>query len=64
MRFPTTRDRSGHDVEPKIIAAVGVEPLFAADMLDFAEAAADRAHETFRADHRLDAFRMCDVVFT
>lgn len=55
-----------HDVEPDIVAAIGVEDLFVEDVIRFAEEAADRCerdHEAFQADHDLGAFRSVDIVY-
>lgn len=55
-----------HDIEPKIVEAIGAHDLFTDDILRFAEEAADRVrrdHELFKADHALGAFRSVDVVY-
>jgi uncharacterized protein (DUF2252 family) len=55
-----------HDIEPKIVEAIGAADLFVDDVLRFAEEAADRVrtdHEYFKADHALGAFRSVDVVY-
>lgn len=55
-----------HDIEPKIVEAVGAHDLFTDDILRFADESADRVrrdHELFRADHALGAFRSVDVVY-
>ncbi len=55
-----------YDIEPKIVEAMGNEDLFVADVLGFAEEAADRVrsdHEHFREDYALGAFRTVDVVY-
>ncbi|HEX6255607.1 MAG TPA: DUF2252 family protein [Euzebyales bacterium] len=56
-----------HDIEPKIMDAVGNRELFIDDIVRFAEEAADRVrrdHELFIADHELGAFTMIDRVYT
>jgi uncharacterized protein (DUF2252 family) len=56
-----------HDIEPKIMDAVGNRDLFIDDIARFAEEAADRVrrdHEFFIADHELGAFTMVDRVYT
>lgn len=55
-----------HDIEPTVLAAIGVEELFVDDILRFAEESAARVradHAHFRADHALDAFRTVDAVY-
>ncbi len=55
-----------HDVEPDIVAAMGVEDLFVDDVVRYAEEADrryERDHEAFRVDHELGAFRRVDVVY-
>ncbi len=55
-----------HDIEPKIVAAIGAHELFVDDIVRFADQAAERArrdHEHFKADHKLGAFRSVDVVY-
>jgi uncharacterized protein (DUF2252 family) len=55
-----------HDIEPVIVAAIGIEDLFVDDLVRFAEEAADlnkRDHQAFCADHELGAFRRVDVVY-
>jgi uncharacterized protein (DUF2252 family) len=55
-----------HDIEPKIVAAIGGQKLFVDDIVRFAEEAADRVrsdHELFIADHSLGAFASVDVIY-
>ncbi len=55
-----------HDVEPDIVAAMGIEDLFVDDIVRFASEADARNksdHKAFRADHALGAFRRVDVVY-
>jgi hypothetical protein len=55
-----------HDIEPKIVAAIGSQKLYIDDIVRFAEDAADRVrrdHELFIADHELGAFASVDVVY-
>lgn len=55
-----------YDVEPKIIDAMTPSKLFAEDVLEFAQEAADRVrrdHAFFRADHKLGAFRNIEMVY-
>ncbi|MBP0616439.1 DUF2252 domain-containing protein [Jiella mangrovi] len=55
-----------YDVEPSIIAAASPRKLFIADIVRFAEEAADRLeadHEFFREDHALGAFDIIDMVY-
>jgi uncharacterized protein (DUF2252 family) len=55
-----------HDIEPKILDAIGDPDLFVDDILRFAAEASDRIrrdHEHFVADHRLRAFDNVDIVF-
>lgn len=55
-----------HDVEPKIVAAIGQHDLFVDDIVSYAEEAAERVrrdHEAFQADHALGAFRSVDNVY-
>ena len=55
-----------HDIEPKIVAAIGGQELFVDDIVRFAEEAADRVrrdHQLFVADHELGAFASVDVVY-
>ena len=55
-----------HDIEPKIVAAIGSQKLFIDDIIRFAGEAADRVrrdHELFIADHELGAFASVDVVY-
>jgi uncharacterized protein (DUF2252 family) len=58
--------RIDYDVEPSIVAAAAPRALFVADMLRFAEEAADRLkadHALFREDHALGAFDSVDMVY-
>lgn len=55
-----------HDVEPKIVQAIGLPELFIDDILRFAEEAADRVrrdHEMFCDDHAQKAFQSIDHVY-
>ncbi|RDH78287.1 DUF2252 domain-containing protein [Mycolicibacterium moriokaense] len=55
-----------HDVEPDIVAAIGIPDLFVEDIVRFAEEADERCkrdHEAFRVDHELGAFRRIDLVY-
>lgn len=55
-----------HDVEPKIVAAIGPPKLFVDDIVRFADEAADRVrrdHAAYRGDHRLGAFRSIDIAY-
>lgn len=55
-----------HDIEPKIVEAIGNRKLFVDDIVRFAEEAADRVrrdHEFFIADHELGAFDSVDTVY-
>ncbi|WP_414831740.1 DUF2252 domain-containing protein [Afifella sp. YEN Y35] len=55
-----------YDVEPSIIAAATPRKLFIADLVRFAEEAADRLqadHQHFREDHALGAFDCIDMVY-
>ncbi|MGJ3232731.1 MAG: DUF2252 domain-containing protein [Oceanicaulis sp.] len=55
-----------YDVEPAIITAAQPEPLFIADMIRFAEEAADRLkrdHALFRHDHAHGAFDHVDMAY-
>ncbi len=62
-------DESGlldYDIEPAILAAIGVDEVFAEDIVDFSASSAERVrqdHEYFRSDHRRGAFRAIDHVF-
>ncbi|MCE7030729.1 DUF2252 domain-containing protein [Jiella avicenniae] len=55
-----------YDVEPSIVAAATPRDLFVADLVRFAEEAADRLeqdHAFFREDHALGAFDSIDMVY-
>lgn len=55
-----------HDIEPKIVDAIGPPELFVDDIVRFAEESSDRIrrdHEFFVADHELGAFANVDVVY-
>jgi uncharacterized protein (DUF2252 family) len=55
-----------HDLEPRIIEAIGSPELFVDDIVRFAEEAAERLrrdHAAFCEDHRLAAFRQIDIVY-
>lgn len=55
-----------HDVEPEIVAAIGLDDLFVDDIVRFAAEADARNngdHKAFRADHALGAFRRVDVMY-
>ncbi|MBO0902599.1 DUF2252 domain-containing protein [Jiella sonneratiae] len=55
-----------YDVEPSIIAAATPRALFVADIVRYAEEAADRLeadHAFFREDHALGAFDRIDMVY-
>ncbi|ULE35502.1 DUF2252 domain-containing protein [Mycobacterium sp. IDR2000157661] len=54
------------DIEPEIVAAIGIDDLFVDDIVRFATEADARNksdHKAFRADHSLGAFRRVDVVY-
>lgn len=55
-----------HDVEPEIVAAIGLDDLFVDDIVRFsaeADARNKADHKAFRADHALGAFRRVDVMY-
>lgn len=55
-----------YDVEPKILDAINPAELFARDVLDFAQEAAERLrrdHADFCADHKRGAFRNIETVY-
>ncbi|MEX6505314.1 DUF2252 domain-containing protein [Jiella sp. M17.18] len=55
-----------YDVEPSIIAAASPKGLFVADLVRFAEEAADRLetdHALFREDHALGAFDKIELIY-
>ncbi len=55
-----------YDVEPSVVSAASPRRLFTADILRFAEEAADRLkadHDFFRDDHANGAFDRIDVVY-
>ncbi|MDY8110134.1 DUF2252 family protein [Fulvimarina sp. 2208YS6-2-32] len=55
-----------YDLEPSIIAAASPRALFVADLVRFAEEAADRLetdHKLFREDHANGAFESVDMVY-
>ncbi|MBW3603706.1 MAG: DUF2252 domain-containing protein [Actinobacteria bacterium] len=55
-----------HDIEPKIVEAIGPHDLFVDDIVRFADEAAQRVrrdHGFFIADHELGAFDSVDTVY-
>ncbi len=55
-----------YDVEPSIVAAASPRELFVADIVRFAEEAADRLkadHRFFREDHAQGAFDRIEMVY-
>jgi uncharacterized protein (DUF2252 family) len=55
-----------YDVEPDIVAAIGIDELFVDDIVRFAAQADARNkmdHKGFCADHSLGAFRRADLVY-